>query len=108
MSVESLSETMESGVVEGMGSPISIQRTELIRDAASPLPFDEIELGSIKTDVSQAIENLNKETEEMFPSKENIADVTIESKKDLDGLKIEKKSEKKELKTPRQYRQRSG
>jgi len=78
MSVESLSTTMEAGVVEGMGSPLSMQRTELIQQAASSAPIVELESGNIKTGVSDAIENLDRETGDMFPDKENIAEVVTE------------------------------
>lgn len=87
MSVESLSNKMDASVVEGMGSPLSMERTQLIEAAAFSAPTSELELSSVKTSAAKAIENLDAETGSMFPEKEDTAAVEVEENKEITTAK---------------------
>ena len=95
MSIETLLNSMDEDVVNGMGSPLSQERLISIREAANSMPVSELELEGVRTRVSEAVKNLDKEINPMFPDKEDIAETTA----DGDELAKNINSKKEQAKT---------
>ena len=76
MSELNLSKNMEEDITMGLNNPYSIKRMDDLYDVnESSIP--ELETSREKIGVSDAVKNLEKETRELFPEKDEVSKTTI-------------------------------
>ena len=76
MSELNLSKNMDEDITMGLNNPYSIKRMDDLYDVnESSMP--ELETSREKIGVSDAVKNLEKETRELFPEKDEVSKTTI-------------------------------
>jgi len=73
----SIANNMEANVIQGLDNTDMSERLGAINRAASKPQSSELESEAIKMGVAETVKKLEKETKEMSPDKENVADVVI-------------------------------
>jgi len=81
MQIEDLSvlNNMDSEVLQGMDNPT---RLGAINEAAKKPQSNDLEVDSVKMGVQDVVKNLSKENQEMFPDKEEVAEINAMEKKE--------------------------
>lgn len=93
----STANNMESEVLQGLDRQSSGGRLTAINKAANRPQSPELESGKIKMGLNEVVKNLGKETQEMFPEKEDVAETVVVSEKDGSTDEVSKEVNDKKI-----------